>query len=43
LLLSGKPITCDVEMVEVLNQQQPLFSLGVLERAAKLMGILVRL
>ena len=43
LLLAGKPIACSLEMVEVLNQQQPLFSLGVLERAAKLMGILVRL
>jgi hypothetical protein len=37
------PIACSLEMVEVLNQQQPLFSLGVLERAAKLVGILVRL
>ena len=38
------PIACGVEMVEVLNQQQQLlFSLGVLERAAKLVGILVRL
>ncbi len=43
LLLAGMPIACSLEMVEVLNQHQPLFSLGVLERAAKLVGILVRL
>ena len=41
--VAAPPTHCSIEMVEVLNQQQPLFSLGVLERAAKLVGNLVRL
>ena len=43
LLLSGKPLSIEVELIEVQAQEQPLFSLGVLERAAKRIGILLRL
>jgi len=42
-LLSGKPISVDVELIEVQAQEQPLFSLGVLEQAAKQIDILLRL
>ena len=43
LLLAGAPLTCVVQLVEVRDQAQPLFSLGVLEKAAKLAGITLRL
>ena len=42
-LLSGKPISVDVELIEVKAQEQPLFSLGVLEQAAKQIEIFLRL
>ena len=43
LLLAGAPLTCILRLVEVRDQVQHLFSLGVLERSAKLVGIILRL
>ena len=43
LLLAGAPLTCILRLVELRDQVQPLFSLGVLEKSAKLVGIILRL
>jgi len=43
LLLSGAPLCCDVEFIEVQNQRQPLLALCVLEKAALRAGIVLRL
>jgi hypothetical protein len=41
--LAGGPFCIDVQMIEVQAQVEPLFSLGVLEVAAKRIGISLRL
>ena len=43
LLLSGLPMCCEVEFIEVQHQRQPLLALCVLERAAMRAGIVLRL
>ena len=43
LLLAGKPVSCKLQFLEVRDQEQPLFSLGVLEKSAKKVGIILRL
>ena len=42
-VLAGGPFCIDVQMIEVQAQVEPLFSLGVLEVAAKHIGISLRL
>jgi hypothetical protein len=43
LLLSGAPLCCEVDFIEVRHQKQPLLALCVLERAALRAGIVLRL
>ena len=41
--MAGGPFCISVQMIEVQSQVEPLFSLGVLEVAAKSIGISLRL
>jgi hypothetical protein len=43
LLLSGAPLCCEVDFIEVKSQRHPLLALCVLERAALRAGMVLRL